>query len=234
MEGAGISVFDKKPGKQFFGHFYYYSPAGAPDICALTKTENVFRASDRCSPLWCFGSVPVLHSPKSRLIQLKKEKLEYTPGEHEHGLFPAPIHVGGYLTCVLIVGKQVWHWGACTACASLWFLSLARSPVAFGPWTLPTHPSVFPSLTQEVFFSLKHELCSGFFVCQKMPFWLKTCFNCGNPWMKCRAIVPTSKENYSRVATDDYDQLLNPKSWAWSDKFPHVPMHLMVSVFKQG
>ncbi|NWV99836.1 ASH1L methyltransferase, partial [Machaerirhynchus nigripectus] len=33
--------------------------------------------------------------PKSRLIQLKKEKLEYTPGEHEHGLFPAPIHVGG-------------------------------------------------------------------------------------------------------------------------------------------
>ncbi|NXX98337.1 ASH1L methyltransferase, partial [Centropus bengalensis] len=36
--------------------------------------------------------------PKSRLIQLKKEKLEYTPGEHEHGLFPAPIHVGGYFT----------------------------------------------------------------------------------------------------------------------------------------
>ncbi|NWQ68944.1 ASH1L methyltransferase, partial [Neopipo cinnamomea] len=34
--------------------------------------------------------------PRSRLIQLKKEKLEYTPGEHEHGLFPAPIHVGGY------------------------------------------------------------------------------------------------------------------------------------------
>ncbi|XP_027469038.1 histone-lysine N-methyltransferase ASH1L isoform X1 [Zalophus californianus] len=31
--------------------------------------------------------------PKSRLIQLKKEKLEYTPGEHEYGLFPAPIHV---------------------------------------------------------------------------------------------------------------------------------------------
>lgn len=35
--------------------------------------------------------------PKSRLIQLKKEKLEYTPGEHEYGLFPAPIHVGKYL-----------------------------------------------------------------------------------------------------------------------------------------
>uniref|UniRef100_A0A8C5J7S0 Histone-lysine N-methyltransferase ASH1L n=1 Tax=Junco hyemalis TaxID=40217 RepID=A0A8C5J7S0_JUNHY len=41
--------------------------------------------------------------PKSRLIQLKKEKLEYTPGEHEHGLFPAPIHVGGYLSCYNIV-----------------------------------------------------------------------------------------------------------------------------------
>ncbi|KFP02774.1 Histone-lysine N-methyltransferase ASH1L [Calypte anna] len=39
--------------------------------------------------------------PKSRLIQLKKEKLEYTPGEHEHGLFPAPIHVGGYFMYVL-------------------------------------------------------------------------------------------------------------------------------------
>uniref|UniRef100_A0A8C5KZC0 Histone-lysine N-methyltransferase ASH1L n=1 Tax=Jaculus jaculus TaxID=51337 RepID=A0A8C5KZC0_JACJA len=36
-------------------------------------------------------------SPKSRLIQFKKEKLEYTPGEHEYGLFPAPIHVGKYL-----------------------------------------------------------------------------------------------------------------------------------------
>ncbi|XP_053064739.1 histone-lysine N-methyltransferase ASH1L isoform X6 [Acinonyx jubatus] len=36
-------------------------------------------------------------SPKSRLIQLKKEKLEYSPGEHEYGLFPAPIHVGKYL-----------------------------------------------------------------------------------------------------------------------------------------
>ncbi|KAJ7307364.1 hypothetical protein JRQ81_009377 [Phrynocephalus forsythii] len=35
--------------------------------------------------------------PKSRLIQFKKEKLEYTPGEHEYGLFPAPIHVGKYL-----------------------------------------------------------------------------------------------------------------------------------------
>ncbi|XP_044304600.1 histone-lysine N-methyltransferase ASH1L isoform X2 [Varanus komodoensis] len=35
--------------------------------------------------------------PKSRLIQLKKEKLEYTPGEHEYGLLPAPIHVGKYL-----------------------------------------------------------------------------------------------------------------------------------------
>ena len=34
------------------------------------------------------------NSPRSQLLQLKKEKLEYIPGEHEHGLFPAPIHVG--------------------------------------------------------------------------------------------------------------------------------------------
>lgn len=54
-----------------------------------------------------FFFVAVVHSPKSRLIQLKKEKLEYTPGEHEHGLFPAPIHVGGYFVCVSVGGKQV-------------------------------------------------------------------------------------------------------------------------------
>ncbi|XP_046875778.1 histone-lysine N-methyltransferase ASH1L isoform X2 [Hypomesus transpacificus] len=35
--------------------------------------------------------------PRSQLLQLKKEKLEYVPGEHEYGLFPAPIHVGKYL-----------------------------------------------------------------------------------------------------------------------------------------
>ncbi|XP_070969827.1 histone-lysine N-methyltransferase ASH1L-like isoform X1 [Oncorhynchus clarkii lewisi] len=35
--------------------------------------------------------------PRSQLLQMKKEKLEYTPGEHEYGLFPAPIHVGKYL-----------------------------------------------------------------------------------------------------------------------------------------
>lgn len=33
-------------------------------------------------------------SPRSQFMQLKKEKLEYIPGEHEYGLFPAPIHVG--------------------------------------------------------------------------------------------------------------------------------------------
>ena len=39
-------------------------------------------------------SVFLCNSPRSQLLQLKKEKLEYIPGEHEHGLFPAPIHVG--------------------------------------------------------------------------------------------------------------------------------------------
>ncbi|NXF12983.1 ASH1L methyltransferase, partial [Smithornis capensis] len=58
--------------------------------------------------------------PKSRLIQLKKEKLEYTPGEHEHGLFPAPIHVGGCPLCFAYLRQKridfqlpydiLWQW----------------------------------------------------------------------------------------------------------------------------
>uniref|UniRef100_A0A8C0IYP8 Histone-lysine N-methyltransferase ASH1L n=1 Tax=Chelonoidis abingdonii TaxID=106734 RepID=A0A8C0IYP8_CHEAB len=44
--------------------------------------------------------------PKSRLIQLKKEKLEYTPGEHEHGLFPAPIHVDVYVDVKPLSGYE--------------------------------------------------------------------------------------------------------------------------------
>uniref|UniRef100_A0A8C5P1G4 Histone-lysine N-methyltransferase ASH1L n=1 Tax=Jaculus jaculus TaxID=51337 RepID=A0A8C5P1G4_JACJA len=51
-----------------------------------------------CSPAcFCLSASFFKASPKSRLIQFKKEKLEYTPGEHEYGLFPAPIHVGKYL-----------------------------------------------------------------------------------------------------------------------------------------
>ncbi|XP_043936099.1 histone-lysine N-methyltransferase ASH1L isoform X2 [Protopterus annectens] len=44
-----------------------------------------------------FSDVYKTEDPRSRLIMLKKEKLEYTPGEHEYGLLPAPIHVGKYL-----------------------------------------------------------------------------------------------------------------------------------------
>ncbi|KAL0962565.1 hypothetical protein UPYG_G00341770 [Umbra pygmaea] len=44
-----------------------------------------------------FSDVYKTADPRSQLLQLKKEKLEYTPGEHEYGLFPAPIHVGKYL-----------------------------------------------------------------------------------------------------------------------------------------
>lgn len=42
-------------------------------------------------------------SPRSQLLQLKKEKLEYIPGEHEYGLFPAPIHVGEFKSDVFKV-----------------------------------------------------------------------------------------------------------------------------------
>uniref|UniRef100_A0A8C5VNZ8 Histone-lysine N-methyltransferase ASH1L n=1 Tax=Microcebus murinus TaxID=30608 RepID=A0A8C5VNZ8_MICMU len=57
--------------------------------------------------------------PKSRLIQLKKEKLEYTPGEHEYGLFPAPIHVVFFVSGKYLRQKRIdfqlpydilWQW----------------------------------------------------------------------------------------------------------------------------
>ncbi|KAM3858401.1 histone-lysine N-methyltransferase ASH1L [Diretmus argenteus] len=44
-----------------------------------------------------YSDVYKTEDPRSQLLQLKKEKLEYIPGEHEYGLFPAPIHVGKYL-----------------------------------------------------------------------------------------------------------------------------------------
>uniref|UniRef100_A0A672FK53 Ash1 (absent, small, or homeotic)-like (Drosophila) n=1 Tax=Salarias fasciatus TaxID=181472 RepID=A0A672FK53_SALFA len=44
-----------------------------------------------------YSDVYKTEDPRTQLLQLKKEKLEYIPGEHEYGLFPAPIHVGKYL-----------------------------------------------------------------------------------------------------------------------------------------
>ncbi|KAM4014454.1 LOW QUALITY PROTEIN: histone-lysine N-methyltransferase ASH1L [Anomaloglossus baeobatrachus] len=44
-----------------------------------------------------FSDVYKTTDPKSRLIQMKKERLEYVPREHEYGLLPAPIHIGKYL-----------------------------------------------------------------------------------------------------------------------------------------
>ncbi|XP_053302023.1 histone-lysine N-methyltransferase ASH1L isoform X2 [Pleuronectes platessa] len=44
-----------------------------------------------------YSDVYKTQDPRSQLLQLKKEKLEYIPGEHDYGLFPAPIHVGKYL-----------------------------------------------------------------------------------------------------------------------------------------
>ncbi|KAM8920883.1 histone-lysine N-methyltransferase ASH1L [Pelodytes ibericus] len=44
-----------------------------------------------------FSDVYKTTDPKCRLMQLKKEKLEYIPRDHEYGLLPAPIHIGKYL-----------------------------------------------------------------------------------------------------------------------------------------
>ncbi|CAJ0965830.1 unnamed protein product, partial [Ranitomeya imitator] len=41
-----------------------------------------------------FSDVYKVADPKTRLMQLKKEKLEYVPREHEYGLLPGPIHIG--------------------------------------------------------------------------------------------------------------------------------------------
>lgn len=70
-------------------------------------------------PLTVYVCVFFNHSPKSRLIQLKKEKLEYSPGEHEYGLFPAPIHVGEY------------HYTQCVAEKKMVFLEFGWNAFAF-------------------------------------------------------------------------------------------------------
>uniref|UniRef100_A0A4W3H7A9 Uncharacterized protein n=1 Tax=Callorhinchus milii TaxID=7868 RepID=A0A4W3H7A9_CALMI len=43
-----------------------------------------------------YSDVYKVADPKSRLILVKKEKLEYIPGEHDYGLLPAPMHVGEF------------------------------------------------------------------------------------------------------------------------------------------
>ncbi|XP_031431712.1 histone-lysine N-methyltransferase ASH1L-like isoform X3 [Clupea harengus] len=44
-----------------------------------------------------YSDVYKTEDPESQLRQLSRDTLEYIPGEHEHGLMPAPIHVGKYL-----------------------------------------------------------------------------------------------------------------------------------------
>jgi len=38
-----------------------------------------------------------LHSPMSLSSSVHTDGLEYDPDEHEHGLLPAPIHVGKFV-----------------------------------------------------------------------------------------------------------------------------------------
>ncbi|KAM5129489.1 histone-lysine N-methyltransferase ASH1L [Mantella aurantiaca] len=82
---------------------------------ALSNEEGIEELSHHLSPLiprekkisrlpkkkfqkaGLFSDVYKTTDPRSRLIQLKKEKLEYNPKEHEYGLLPAPIHIGKYL-----------------------------------------------------------------------------------------------------------------------------------------
>lgn len=48
-------------------------------------------------------------SPRGQLLQLKKEKLEYIPGEHEYGLLPAPIHVGVFVQAFFMDTSHTSH-----------------------------------------------------------------------------------------------------------------------------
>ncbi|KAK1805371.1 hypothetical protein P4O66_019681 [Electrophorus voltai] len=53
-----------------------------------------------------YSDVYKTDDPRSQLLQLKKEKLEYTPGEHEYGLLPAPIHVDVYVDVKPLSGYE--------------------------------------------------------------------------------------------------------------------------------
>ncbi|XP_063295458.1 histone-lysine N-methyltransferase ASH1L [Pelobates fuscus] len=92
-------------------------------VVDVTATREVGRTSEECSRalLHCvspliprekkvirppkkkfqkaglFSDVYKTTDPKCRILQLKKEKLEYIPRDHEYGLLPAPIHIGKYL-----------------------------------------------------------------------------------------------------------------------------------------
>ncbi|XP_041429947.1 histone-lysine N-methyltransferase ASH1L, partial [Xenopus laevis] len=65
---------------------------------ALQKEKKVPRApKKKYQKAGLFSDVYKTVDPRSRLIQLKKDKLEYDPREHQYGLLPVPIHIGKYL-----------------------------------------------------------------------------------------------------------------------------------------
>ncbi|TSO05407.1 Histone-lysine N-methyltransferase ASH1L [Bagarius yarrelli] len=53
-----------------------------------------------------YSDVYKTDDPRGQLLQLKKEKLEYIPGEHEYGLLPAPIHVDVYVDVKPLSGYE--------------------------------------------------------------------------------------------------------------------------------
>ncbi|XP_053330544.1 histone-lysine N-methyltransferase ASH1L [Spea bombifrons] len=71
----------------------------APDAASVIQREKKAARppKKKFQKAGLFSDVYKAVDPKSRLMQLKKEKLEYIPREHEYGLLPAPIHIGKYL-----------------------------------------------------------------------------------------------------------------------------------------
>ncbi|KAM8884471.1 histone-lysine N-methyltransferase ASH1L isoform 1-T1 [Synchiropus picturatus] len=93
------SVIGKQDGRRTPEHPGTISSEQDPALCITSQREKrVARPpKKKFQKAGLYSDVYKTEDPRSQLLQLKKEKLEYVPGEHDYGLFPAPIHVGKYL-----------------------------------------------------------------------------------------------------------------------------------------
>lgn len=108
-------------------------------------------------------------SPRGQLLQLKKEKLEYIPGEHEYGLFPAPIHVGEFQILTFIPKFKSWliqvrnqcHLFTHLLCADL-ILKIARVIFFFFSGKYLRQKRIDFQLPYDILWLWKHDQVSSF------------------------------------------------------------------------
>lgn len=143
-------MFDRQPGEISVAISVIPPLPDAPDICALPKAENAFlHVSDE--PIVTFWLCPCPPQPQEPPDPAEEGEAGVHPRGARARALPSPYPRWW-------VPHLCWHcWemsvalgGLHSFCFSL-VLSLARSLVPFGTWTLPAHPPVFPSLTQEAF-----------------------------------------------------------------------------------